>query len=133
MAATADNGNASLKGRAILDAGNDEAIRVLVQPLGKVGGFLLRDGSPAADIDLLLYEATQDGSGNWTTIGVQSNTVSDERGAYVFDAPVGMHYIVATKDRDRRGQQQVLHRTTRVTTAENYRVPDVDLSALPTP
>ena len=129
LAATAGNGNASLKGRAILDARNNEATRVLVHPLGKVGGFLLRDGKPAAGIGLLLYEAIQDGSGNWTTIGVQSNTVSDGRGAYVFDAPVGMHYIVATKDRDRRGKQQILHRTTQVTTADNYRVPNLDLSA----
>ena len=133
VAATTGNGNDSLEGRAILDAGSNESIRVLVHPLGKVGGFLLRDGKPAAGIDLLLYEATQDGSGNWTTIGVRSNTVSDGRGAYLFDAPVGIHYIVATKDRDRRGKQRILHRTTQVTTADNYRVPDLDLSALPPP
>jgi hypothetical protein len=131
VAATTDRKRESLEGRTFVGLPNNQAAHVVVKPLSKVGGIVLRDGNPVAGVDLLLYEAIESPSGKWTTIGVRGNTASDERGIYVFDAPVGRHYIVATKDRGRLGKQQILHRTIRPTTADNYRVPNVDLSAFP--
>ena len=88
------------------------------------------DGKPATNVELVLYEAAIDKKRNWKTIGARANATTNNRGNFTFKAPVGLHCIVATKGRDEHGVQQILHRTTNLTTSKNYRVPDLRLPSL---
>lgn len=118
-----------IEGRAIVPTTDTDAIRVVVQSPSKISGVLLQNGNPAANVKLVLYEAINQ-KGKWTTIGVRGDAATNDRGEYLFDAPVGRHYMVATKTRDQNGVQTILHRTTQLAPSTNYRVPNVDLSDL---
>jgi hypothetical protein len=133
VSASAVVDHANVEGRAIVPSITTDSIRVIVEPYSKIGGILRKDGNPAANVDLVLYEAINKKEGEWTTIGIRGDTTTNDRGHYVFEAPVGLHYIIATKDRDQEGVQRIVHQTTRPITSENYRVPNVDLSALQRP
>ena len=133
VSASAVVDDANVEGRAIVPSITTDSIRVVVEPYSKIGGVLRKDGNPAANVNLVLYEAINKKEGEWTTIGIRGDTTTNDRGHYVFEAPIGLHYIVATRDRDQDGVQSIVHQTARPITSENYRVPNVDLSALQRP
>ncbi len=120
---------ANTEGRAILPSTQPAEIRVDVEPHAEIAGKLLKDAKPAAHLKLVLYEAINNERTGWTTIGVRAEATTDAQGNYVFAAPLGLHWIIATKDRDQNDRQTILHRT-HPTTAKQYRVPNIDLSEL---
>ena len=130
VSATAVVNNMNVEGRASLPPTHNDPIRIVVQPHSEISGVLGRDGKPATNVELILYETTINKQRKWKTIGIRANATTNNHGNFTFKAPVGLHYIVATKGRDEHGMQQVLHRTTNPTTSENYRMPNLNLSSL---
>jgi len=127
VSATAVVNGANIEGRAILPLTQPAEIRVEVEPHAEIAGTLLKDAKPAAHVKLVLYEAINNERTGWTTIGMRAEAITDAQGNYVFAAPLGLHWIIATKDRDQNDRQTILHRT-HPTRAKQYRVPNTDLS-----
>ncbi|MCO8124460.1 hypothetical protein NHH03_22160 [Stieleria sp. TO1_6] len=131
--ASTTEGDTQLSGRALVNTMDETPVRVVVQPLAKIGGVLRNNNRPLQNAELVLYEATPKTDTDCKTIGLRDETTTNDQGHYVFNAPVGLHYIVATKARDKNGIQQVLHRTSKPTSEENYRIPDLDVATLSRP
>jgi hypothetical protein len=127
IVASANQDQLILEGHTALTSEPTDAVRVIIQPYSKLAGVLRRDGSPTDGVDLVLYEAIQKDSGEWTTIGVRGEATTNDRGRYRFEAPVGLRYIIATKQRDQNGVQRILYRTEHRITPEDYPVPNIDL------
>lgn len=109
-------------------ADNPRNVQVVVRPLSTVSGRLFNGERPAKNVPLVLYEATKNDSGRWTSFGLRGETKTDEQGNYEFSAIYGLHYMVATKNRDKGGAQTILHRTVEQVSDTPLHLPDIDLA-----
>lgn len=130
--ASVDRNGKKLHGRAAFEPFSDSPAKVqlVLRPMSKLQGKLFWGEAPSKNTPLVLYEAMESGSGRWVSFGVRGEATTDDQGRYEFSAIEGLHYIVATKNRDKSGEQTVIHRTPDPVTNPMVRIPDVELRKL---
>lgn len=123
-------GRASIPPRESKDAKNPNQklspIRVVVQRPGIISGTLKRQNRSDKEVQLVLYEAVQTGTGQWKSCGLRGAASTDSQGRYQFAATVGIPYVIAVRDRNPDGTQTILHWIRKPLTVEGHEVPSAN-------
>ncbi len=121
--------NVTYLGRAAIDRNNNQPVVVRVEKPIRIRGTLSRNGSPAAGVELVLYELLKSERG-WKAIAMKGTDTTDAAGRFVFPAESGIPHVIALNQRDANGVQPTLHRITEPDAGVDHVVPDIDIASI---
>ncbi|KAA5542767.1 hypothetical protein FYK55_14705 [Roseiconus nitratireducens] len=111
-----------------------QPIEIVLQRPVAVTGKLTRDGQPASDVEVVIYESIDvpKRSPPWITTGLRGESTTNASGVYELQVEPGVRYVVALKQRGNDGRQTLLHRTSDALMT-SYTVPATELNSVAKP
>lgn len=119
-------GGVRYSGRSPLRLGGGKPIQVVLRRPVQISGRVMRRGKPAGRTSLVLYEVleTNNSRRGWVSIRLVGEATSDTAGKFSFFGEPTVDYVIASKRRDKNGEQTVLHKIAELASA-NYQTPDL--------